>query len=260
MSKRIYILASGILLAIVIAPFAVAATTSQPILGGKRSPSSNQSAAYTSETQIIANNATYGTRQSNKSANGGGAIYGCRSGPGGSAAHMSPCIRASNIAKGFAFEFSTGGTQGGLITVGNGGDATVPFTTNATGVATGLNADRVDSLNAADIAKNGATAGAAAAATASNDARPYAQVSADGSKGTLRGATSTSRSAAGVYSVVFSGDVSACAASTGLIGTTPGEITVTPSVSGGNTTFDVRTFNADGSAPTDHAFHLSLDC
>ena len=48
--------------------------------GGARNPSSNASLAYSRETQIIANNTTYGTRQSNKSTSGGGAIYGCRAG------------------------------------------------------------------------------------------------------------------------------------------------------------------------------------
>ena len=37
------------------------------------------------------------------------------------------------------------------ITVGAGGDAKKPFTTNATGVATGLNADRVDGVEAAAL-------------------------------------------------------------------------------------------------------------
>jgi hypothetical protein len=258
MSKRMYLLASGILLAIAIAPFATAATTGGSILGGKRSPSANRSTAYSSETQIIANTSTYGTRQSNKSGSGGGAIYGCRSGAGGSATGNRPCIRANNLAKGFAFELVTNGTQAGLIAAGNGGDTTKPFTTNATGVATGLNADRVDSKNADDIAKDGATL----AATASGAARPFAQVNADGGKGTTRGVNSVSRQGAGDYDVVFAGDVSACAVATSLIGTTPGQITTNPALAAdkATTTIDVRTFDAAGATPTDHAFHLSLDC
>src|SRR5882672_7440110 len=140
MSKRLWVAASATLLAICIAPFALAAGENTPVKGGARNPSSNASQSYTRETQIIANNSTYGTRQSNKSDNGGGAIYGCRSGEGGSGKGNEPCLRASNIAKGYAFELESRGTQGGTITVGNGGDATTPFTTNATGVATGLNA------------------------------------------------------------------------------------------------------------------------
>ena len=110
----------------------------------------------TRETQIIGNiGATsgktggYTTRQSNKSATGGGAIYGCRS---TSAANALPCVRANNLASGKAFEFSAASAaSAGTITLGTGGDAKKPFTTNATGVADGLNADRVDGLNGAQL-------------------------------------------------------------------------------------------------------------
>jgi hypothetical protein len=41
--------------------------------------------------------------------------------------------------------------------VGNGGDSRKPFTTNATGVADGLNADRVDGLDAAQVVASART-------------------------------------------------------------------------------------------------------
>ena len=256
MSKRIYILCSAIVLAIAVAPFALAAGEGRSILGGKRSPSADSSQAYTAETEIIANTPTYGTRQSNKSNNGGGAIYGCRSGAGGTAAKNEPCIRANNLAAGFAFEFATAGLQGGTISVGNGGDNTKPFATNATGVATGLNADRVDSKSADDIVKD--------AVTASGAAQPFAQVAANGVAGTTRGvaANGVTRQGTGDYNVVFAGDRSACAITTSLIGTTAGQITAAPALAADKktTTVDVRTFDAAGTAPTDHAFHLSMNC
>src|SRR3954468_1011597 len=117
------------------------------LLLGKRNPSSNPSLAVTHETEIIANSSTYGTRQSNKKdGDGGGAVYGCRSNPG-----HEPCIRANNLKGGRAFEFATVGKEGGRIDIG--GDHTgAPFTTNATGVATGLNADQVDGKSASDFA------------------------------------------------------------------------------------------------------------
>jgi hypothetical protein len=104
--------------------------------------------AATKETEIISNNSGgYATRQSNKSTSGGAAIYGCRTTPG-----TKPCLRVNNLSTGFAFEFNANGAQSaGLITVGSGGDAKRPFTTNATGVATGLNADRVDGADAAAL-------------------------------------------------------------------------------------------------------------
>ena len=79
-----------------ISPFAVAATAGNgsPLKGGARNPGSNESQTFTRETQIIANTSTYGTRQSNKSANGGGAIYGCRAKTGAGAASPA-CARAT---------------------------------------------------------------------------------------------------------------------------------------------------------------------
>lgn len=256
MSRRTYILASGILLAVVIATSAVAAGEGRSILGGKRNPTANQSQAYTAETEIIANTSTYGTRQSNKSPSGGGAIYGCRSAAGGTAAKNEPCIRSNNLAAGLSFEFATAGLLGGTITTSKPGDGAKPFTTNATGVATGLNADRVDSKSADDIVKD--------AGTASDAARPFVQVAADGAKGGSRGvaaAGGVTRQGAGDYDVVFDGDRSGCAVATSVIGTTPGQIAANPSLAADKktTTVDVRTFSGAG-APEDHAFHLSLDC
>src|SRR4051812_11822707 len=150
MSKRTFILASAALVAVAIAPFALAAGEGNPLRGGSRNPSSDPSIAFTRETQIIADNSTYGTRQSNKSDNGGGAVYGCRSGAGGSAKGNEPCLRGTNLAKGFAFEFASKGDTGGFTDV-RGGDNARPSTTNAPGVATGLNAARVDGMSAADI-------------------------------------------------------------------------------------------------------------
>ena len=128
-----------------------------PLEGGVRNPSPNASLELERETEIIADTPTYGTRQSNKSSSGGGAIYGCRSGAGGTAARNEPCIRANNLEQGFAFEFETDGATAGLISAGSGGPGAKPFTTNATGVASGLNADFVDGqdFDAAAVAGNG---------------------------------------------------------------------------------------------------------
>src|SRR3954447_26496319 len=117
------------------------------------------------ETEIIGKfNATTGTkggyvtRQSNTQTGakaGGGAIYGCRGAAGGTAAGSAPCLRATNLSAGYAFEFSSNGLIAGLISVGNGttpNPSARPFTTNATGVATGLNADQVDGKSATEIA------------------------------------------------------------------------------------------------------------
>ena len=136
----------------------------------------------TRETEIVsrtneAGNAKggYSTRQSNLSRSGGGAIYGCRAGTGD---NTNPCLRSNNLEGGLAFELNaTKGTLGGTITVGNGGDEEKPFTTNATGVATGLNADEVDGQSADQLL----AASAADATTKANAAKTrWALVNAAG--------------------------------------------------------------------------------
>jgi len=141
-----WLLASSLVLAIGVPSVTMATGEGQPLDGGRRNPSPNPASAYTQETEIIARTNTYGTRQSNKRVgDGGGAIYGCRSNPG-----REPCVRSNNLRNGRAFEFSTAGNEGGRIDVGDPSGA--PLTTNATGVATGFNADQVDGKSASDFA------------------------------------------------------------------------------------------------------------
>jgi hypothetical protein len=136
-----YVLGSALVLALLVSPFAVA-TTGDVLREGKRNPGSGSAKR---ETEIIANNDTYGTRQSNvQNGNGGGAIYGCRSKSG-----REPCIRSNNLNTGRAFEFETNGAEAGRIEADTPGAK--PFTTNAGGVATGLNSDKVDGLDAGRV-------------------------------------------------------------------------------------------------------------
>ena len=231
-----WILASALLVALMVAPFAGAFGEGNSVRGGARNPSSDSRRAYTKETQIIANVSSYGTRQSNKSNNGGGAVYGCRSAAGGTPKGNEPCVRASNLADGRAFEFNaSGGTEVGAIT----GPATAaPFTTTATGVATGLNADKVDGKDATDLQAK------------------FANVTGAGALGDQRGATAAARSAAGVYSVDFSGDVSKCARTVSVTGDAPGVATSTATDAD---TVAVHTFDLAGAAE-DHPFDLVVTC
>ena len=172
-----YILVGALALAIGIPSVAVGFGEGRSLLLGKRNPSPNASRALNSETEIIASNGSYGTRQSNKrNGDGGGAIYGCRSDTG-----REPCIRSNNLKTGRAFEFQTAGKEAGRIQVGDVSGA--PFTTNATGTATGLNADKVDGKEAADFANagdfltarvgaNGALAGGRGATASRDRGRP----------------------------------------------------------------------------------------
>jgi hypothetical protein len=236
-----WILASALLVALLVAPFAGAFGEGNSVRGGARNPSPDARRAYTKETEIIANVNSYGTRQSNKSNNGGGAVYGCRSAAGGTPKGNEPCVRASNLADGRAFEFNAnGGTEVGAIT----GPATAaPFTTTAKGVATGLNADQVDGKSADEI-------------TAAALARFATVTGATGALGDQRGATASARSVAGVYSVDFNADVSKCARTATITGTDPGQITTAATDAD---TVAVRTFDGAGAA-ADRSFHLVVTC
>ena len=195
----------SLILAIGVPSVAMGFGEGRNLLLGKRNPSNNPSLALTSETEIIANSPTYGTRQSNKKdGDGGGAIYGCRSSLGNE-----PCVRAANLKGGRAFEFATIGGEAGRIETGS--TAGAPFTTNATGVATGLNADRVDGKEAADFAP-------AADVTALSASLLDAQVSATGAVGgTSRGAVSATVTAS-IYTVKFNKDVSKCSFTASPVG------------------------------------------
>jgi hypothetical protein len=125
-SKGTYVVASAVVLAIAVAPFAGAAGEGRALLGGTKNPQAS-GARYERETQIWSNSPTYGTRQSNTNiGDGGGAIYGCRADPGREA-----CVKAANLRAGRAFEFSGGGEEIGYIRAKNPNAR--PFATNAGG-------------------------------------------------------------------------------------------------------------------------------
>jgi len=145
------VLLASLVIAVVMAPFGVAATGDVP-RAGKRNSSDTETKIVTTTPGTNASTGGYATRQSNTSDSGGGGIYGCRSRlPTSGGPAQEPCLRANNLRTGKAFEFAAHGTLVGTIDAGTAGDASKPFTTNATGVATGLNADRVDGKNADDI-------------------------------------------------------------------------------------------------------------
>jgi hypothetical protein len=207
-----YIVATALILAIGVPSVAVGFGEGRNMLLGKRNPSSN---ALNSETQIIASNGSYGTRQSNKKdGDGGGAIYGCRSSTG-----KEPCIRSNNLKDGQAFQFETKGKEAGSITVGDTTGA--PFTTNATGHVANLDSDKLDGKDSTEFAGAGDLL--------------FARVDQNGNLAGGRGATASLRTSAANFTVTFNRDVSACsftanvvegAATAGSIGVnaTPGNV------------------------------------
>ena len=240
-----YLLAAAVVTSVLVAaPLAIGAGEGRPLDGGARNPSDDARQNYTRETEIIADVATYGTRQSNKSATGGGAIYGCRA----TATATRACVRASNLADGLAFSFAGRGATVGRIEATS---ATArPFTTNATGVATGLNADQVDGRSANEITTDAVQA-----------ANLFARVGgAAGTLGANRGATTAARPAVGVYSVTFRSNIGSCAYNATPASATPATATVEP-VDANNVR--VRTFVDDAGgvpAAADTDFHLTVTC
>src|SRR3954469_1320137 len=245
-SGRAAILCS-LILAIGVPSVAMGFGEGRNLLLGKRNPSNNPSLALSSETEIIANTSTYGTRQSNKKdGDGGGAIYGCRSNTGNE-----PCVKAVNLKGGRAFEFTTVGPEGGFIQTGNVNGA--PFSTNATGVAKGLNADRVDGKEATDFAS-------AADLKSTQDALAgslfFAAVSsADGAVTASRPATGVTGSRVGnVYTVNFGRDVSRCSFTASPVGSAADEAPGVAATPGNANAVNVDTGTDPGS------FHLQVIC
>ena len=241
-SARAAVLCS-LILAIGIPSVALGFGEGRSLLLGKRNPGYPH--ATSAETQIITNNDTYSTRQSNlRVGDGGGAIYGCRSASG-----HEPCIRSNNLNSGRAFEFATDGNEGGRITTKDAGGK--PFTTNATGVATGLNADQVDGKSATDFA--GATDLLFAVVTDASGTTPAAVAAG-------RGAPTVAKSGA-AFVVTFNKDVSKCSYTASPTGAAGG---VAPGVSATANTPNAVTVNFDtgaaGATPTTSSFHLQVIC
>ena len=268
-----WLLVSSVVLGILVAPFAVAAGEGDNVRLGVRNPGGGNSTEVNKETQIIAETAinTYGTRQSNKGA-GGGAIYGCRSKLGASPSDpkvSTPCVRVNNLDNGEAFQFSSlSGTVVGVIqagkTFGTPNPAAKPFVTNATGVADGLNADKLDGKDADQIITEARQSNPAGAAPSF----AFARVSADGKSldaSRTQGVTQTNLShpATGVY--CFFGIASQTKSASVNIDTSPGEAGVNTTDAGpcaGTGTsndFDLRvmTYNSAGAA-ADLPFYVTM--
>ncbi len=168
MSRRTSTIVLAGVVVLIGSPFAFSATR-DTLREGVRNPATGSAAK---ETQIIANvgKDTYGTRQSNLG-DGGAAIYGCRSALDaqaiGDPKRSTPCVRVNNLANGKAFDFQVKLSRvAGTIQIGPSLTTpkpdSAPFVTNGTGVAVGLNADRVDSLNGNELVTQAANAAVAA--------------------------------------------------------------------------------------------------
>jgi hypothetical protein len=231
--KGRHVVVAALILAVGIPSVALATGEGRNLVLGKRNPSGGK---VTRETEIIARNGTYSTRQSNFGS-GGGAIYGCRSAPG-----SEPCLRATNLTTGHAFQYETRGGSAGSITVG---DATQPpFTTNAAGTVANLSSDKLDGRDSAEFANAGDFL--------------FAKVGAGGALQGGRGATAASlQGGPTTYVVTFNRDVSACSYTASPVG---GDNANKPgaSVAIGGTPTNVRVDFAAAAGET--PFHLQVIC
>ena len=231
-----YALATAALLVLGIPAAGIAAGEGSRLIAGERNPSGGRE--LTRETEIIARNGSYGTRQSNKrDGDGGGAIYGCRSSTG-----REPCIRANNLKGGRAFEFETRGREAGAIVVGD--PAGPPFATNGTGTVANLSADRLDGRDSAEFATG---------------ALLFARIAASGAIAAPgRGAVAALRQpGTNTYVVTFDRDVSGCSYGATATGGENAD-KPSPSVAGGGPPANVRVDFAQAAGPT--PFHLQVIC
>lgn len=204
-TRAVVLAVSLIVVGVVVAPLALGSNDGTSLRGGARNPTSNSGLSYSAETQIIATNSSFGTRQSNKGT-GGGAIYGCRSASGGN-----PCIEANNLNSGSAFEFISSGKTGGSIILSNKSGA--PLTTNATGVATGFNANYLEGHQAKEFIP-----ATQAASFAQTSQLLFAVVSQTGALGATRGATGASQTGEKTYTVTFNTSLAKCSVTASPVG------------------------------------------
>lgn len=188
----------------------LAAAGGMPIRGGIHNPPNS---SYFRTTGLFSDNGGWTTRIENLG-NGGTAILGCHAFEGGL-----PCLDSYNLVGGLAFTFNTSGKVGGEILLRNPNGA--PFTTNAHGVAAGLNANflqgkqasefQLASQPAANATNAEKLAGQPASAYVSAGQLLFANVVTGPKLEGARGATAVTQSGT-AYTITFgTADVSKCA-------------------------------------------------
>jgi hypothetical protein len=177
-----------------------------PIRGAIHNPPHS---AYFRTTGIFSNNGSWTNRVENLGS-GGAALDTCHA-PGGGLA----CLDGYNLSGGLAFMFQTSGSTGGEILLSNPSGA--PFTTNAHGVATGLNANFLQGRQASEFqlanqpaANANALGGQPASAYVTSGQLLFADVVPGPGIRSGRGATAVAKSGE-AYIVTFGGsNVSSC--------------------------------------------------
>lgn len=184
-----------------------------PLRGAIHNPASG---SYLRTTGIFANFSSWTTRIENVGTGGAG-TFGCRAGSNGSA-----CLAAENTKGGLAFSFASTGGSGGKILLTN--PSASPFTTNAHGEATGLNANYLQGKTASEFvttsgtAKNASELGGKPASEYATTGQLLSATVVAGKLEGGKGATAVSASGTS-YTVVFgTANVSKCSFTASPVG------------------------------------------
>lgn len=204
--------------AILAAPVALAASTgahgfartatlsdNTPLKGAIHNPASG---TYLRTTGIFANFNSWSTRVQNVGSGGAG-TFGCKAPSSGSA-----CLASENSNGGLAFTFAGTGATGGKILLTN--PSAAPFTTNAHGEASGLNANYLQGKEAKEfqLAKEPAAnanelGGKPSSEYLTTSALLFADVSSEPKILSGRGATAVTQSGQS-FTVTFGANLSKC--------------------------------------------------
>lgn len=227
-----YAVLAAVVMAVIAAPFAVAA-------GKGRFESSD--ARYT----VLARNTANG--------DGGAMATACTSNASTPGHAHEPCLNMVNKGTGFAAAFRTRGVQGFRLQTSGSGTAT-PFILdpNATGKVTYLNADQLDGKDSTEIGREAwaLVDGSAATPTLTRNYRTAS-------------VARTSGAAAGDYTLTFQDDVNNCSYQvTPANASTSRTVSAVP-VAGQNKQVRVTVRDGAGSGAgslVDDAFQVSVDC
>lgn len=164
--------------------------------------------SFSRTTGLFANTKGWVTRTKNLGSGGSAQVL-CAAPAAGS-----PCLEAGNSSTGLAFSFSSAGATGGTILLKNAAGA--PFTTNAHGVASGLNANYLEGKQAKEFLPFNGTAVDSSKLGGQEPSHYlnvgevlFAVVSPEPKIQSTRGAKSVTKKES-TYTVVFEGDVSKC--------------------------------------------------
>jgi hypothetical protein len=262
-----WIVLSSLILALLVAPFAMGAGEGKPLNVGKRNPARG---AAVRTTQLVAKTkvGVFAAKFTNAKA-GGSLLATCRAAeaPDQSSAAVT-CLRASNSGSGEAFQFQ--GASGAILGVIQSGASlavpnpgAVPFVTNATGEAIGLNADKVDGMDATEIIAAAQAQNPASSAPSFAFARAAGNGTIDQSRSQGVTQTNVVHTQPGIY--CFVGLTSRPKNAAANIDGAPGEIAVDTTTGNpgadcnnqNNVQLIVRTYRSDGT-PENKGFYVNL--